>query len=189
MYIARKKLSTIAAGLSCLLFLSGCLNRQESEESAFGCAGFVHTQTAKSSEGEDVSVNGALSLHDRALRNLTVNGVATLNNVSLHRLTVNGPIEASQVTVTGDTIVNGPLQATGSRFDAITASTTSLRLEHSFARSITIRPSAFRQQQIVTLDDTIVEGQVIFEQGDGRVQLKGNATVKGGVVGAIEVHI
>lgn len=172
----------------CCMLLSGCLSRQEDEKSASCCVGSMVERSEGSSGGEDLFVNGVVSLRDRSLNKLTANGVVNLDNVRLNELIVNGPVQASRLTVKESATINGPLQAKESRFDAITVGSSSIRLERSYAANITMKSSRSVERQVVTLVDTVIEGRIVFEQGNGTVEFKGSSVVKGGVVGGTQVH-
>lgn len=150
-------------------------------------AGFG-TATAKDSENQDLFMNGVISLRDRVLHKLTVNGVVDLQNVSLDSLNVNGPASLAEVTVTGKTDINGPLDARASKLNTIDISTSRMDLDNCIVKSINVRSSdTKRKEQIIVLTDTIIEDSIVFEEGNGKVILKGTkSVVKGKIIGGIE---
>jgi hypothetical protein len=149
--------------------------------------GFGSATPAKDADQQDIFMNGIMTLRDRSVRNVSVNGIANLHSVSLNNLDVNGPVTLTEVTIAGKAFINGPLEARASKFNTIDISTSEMNLDTCVVKSINVKLSDNkRKEQVVMLTNTTVEESIVFEQGNGKVIIKGTSVVKGKIVGGAQ---
>jgi len=174
-----------------------------------GCEFFKSTNNKKSlGVGVDQSGQaiffGLTDLHNASYENLTVNGLAKLKKVSVSQnLTVNGNLSASdstigamhvnglvdlnKTTVSGVSKINGLLRAQSSTLNQIVISTEKAFLSDSVTKTITVKKTKEFVEQLIELNNTKVDGDILFESGKGKVVLKGSSGITGKIEGGVSV--
>jgi len=153
-----------------------------SKVQVYGPAVFEGTTVA-----ETAQIFGPMNAEDAKFKTLVVNGPCNLKSSSIHEAALNGPVKVRKVTVTGKIEINGPLMARDSHFKGpISIAARKITFEGSDAISLELRASHNsddKKGQIVILKNSIISGNIMFEQGNGKVYLMRGAKVKGQVKG------
>lgn len=154
------------------------------------------TQRRKESYS-DLTINGSGSLRGKSYSRLTINGSGTLTNIDVtEKLIVNGSMSASEsnfqalaangsinlykTTVNGLSEINGRLNAESCIFNRIIVNSKRTTLSDSQTKTIHVRRP---QEPVIELNNTKVDGDIIFDGGDGKVFLNGNSEITGKIVG------
>lgn len=158
-----------------------------------------------------LSINGFMQGNNLVCGTLKVNGSAEIKNIKANQaviygsfagqgihiekdLTVHGNLSAKDVTVSGDTHVEGALKIEEGRMNHIQATGVLSTFSNSQIKSIVIKEVghgfwgffglAGNKTQIIELKGpSIVSGDITFESGNGEVHLFNNAEVKGKISG------
>ncbi len=157
----------------------------------------------KGDENESMTCFGSKELSHKAIKkNLTIYGAAILNNVkvgdvlteygrlkALHshfnQLDVYGCTTLENCIIKKNTKIFGLLEAQSCSFESNLAScSTFLRLTNCVVQGdITINKDKGSKVQQIELENTCVEGSIIFEKNKGIILLKGASHIKGDVIG------
>jgi len=140
---------------------------------------------------EQVEVQGTATLHAVEARNMNINGAVTAQNVKIsENIMLNGSVLLDNTQVMGSTHINGALEAKKSVLHDIDIATEKIVLQDCQVGTITMKKNRpgynflginTTKTQVVELDNTIVNGNIIFEEDGGVVILKNNAQIKGTV--------
>jgi hypothetical protein len=155
------------------------------------------------------SLLGSVSLSHKKMDNLRANGTVTIdsvvivNNVNINgsvsgdslsvggTVGVNGTCIMSNMHITGATSINGLLKATDSNFSTIKMSTNKLVLIKSSADSIVIRKPDVTEteQQVIELDATVINSNILFEKEGGKVIARNGSKVNGSIIGGVLEYV
>lgn len=139
--------------------------------------------TLSSATASSLTVNGPLNASGSQISSATVEGAVNANSSKISDMTVNGPATLSNVTINNLTI-NGALQASGSNISMIEANG-DLTFTNSTIGNITIdQTSGSGAYKIYLLGNTVVNGNIVYKQGNGIVYKAPGAKVTGSVSGA-----
>lgn len=133
-----------------------------------------------------LDVTGHVFGSNGAFHKLHVIGSVRLTQASLAYLEVTGPTTLKNCSVTKTLDVIGFLKATNSALENIDAKVNSIILHDSKAGTITVRKSGALEQKLVLNNSSA--RNVIFESGNGKIVVIGNAEVTGKIKGAIIVQ-
>lgn len=115
--------------------------------------------------GKKLFVNGSLSASDSTMQSLESNGCTSLKNCQVdHSIVAHGSAILSDCCAC-DITIKGKLFAISSRLGSICVK------------------KAWSGRHIIDLTDTIVHGDIVFENTNGSVFLRGNAHIFGNVIG------
>ena len=126
-------------------------------------------------ESQAATFEGFTKLNDKTFDKLQVMGDAELENV---QVTNEATIEAVQVI--------GMLDAKACSIQGLVITTESSMLNACKVKTVMVKKSAVegvQKPQVLELDNTVVEGDVTFEAGNGQIVLKGDARVAGAIIG------
>ncbi len=120
---------------------------------------------------------------------LTVQGPTSIYNKSkLGSVSINGPLTIKNSRVSSDLIVNGPIFASHSVFmGKISVSSTKLTFKDCNLQTLKIRPahSFGNNQQVLYLKgNTIVNGDISFMTGNGKIIKDASVVIKGNIYGS-----
>lgn len=128
------------------------------------------------------------------LNGTTING-GTVINGTLHMigsilkgtLNMNGTIQANECQIDGLATINGMLEAQKTTFNGgISISSDKITFNESSVKGdITVRKSHQRHQVMVLSNSSVISGNVVFEAGQGIIQLSGGSRIEGQVRGAV----
>lgn len=116
---------------------------------------------------------------------LTDYGRLDATQSSFNQLDAYGCTKLEKCSVQNRAQIYGLLEARSCRFESLSVWSTRISLTNSKVLSdiIVKRIHASKGKQIVELDNTIVEGSILFEKNKGTVILRGTSCVKGEVIG------
>jgi len=189
------KIKLLSFSAILLLTLSGCVFNDT-----------IHKGVGLGVGSGDELFFGTVKLHNVIYKNIVINGTARLDNVfvaeqlgvngnlsanktTIGAMTVNGNADLQKVTVKGLSAFNGYLQAKDSSFGKIIFGTRNAILSDSTTKLITVRKEENITEQIIELDNTKVDGDIVFEGGNGKVLLKGDSEVVGKINGGILIPV
>jgi len=174
-----------------------------------GCISFYHDDRKKGIGVEIGSAHdvffGSVQLQDTSYPNLVINGKAKFDNVSITEtliingalsatkskigtMLVNGKADLQQTTITGISTINGYVHAQDSIFlDRISVRSKRITLSGSTIKAITVKKPSKSEpvEQIIELRNTKIDGNILFEGGNGKVLLKGNSKIIGKIDGGV----
>ena len=122
---------------------------------------------------------------------MDVTGSVDVDHVICEDLSVIGPVKASYLIVKNHADIDGTLEARHCELESLSIKADKIALEEVSLGSILIRKD--QNNQVLILEgSTVVKGDIIFESGDGVVQIQNpevqiNGTVKGGTIKKITV--
>jgi len=177
-----------------LLTLSGC----DVSNNKNGNNGITNIATDKA------TFSGLAQLKEKSYSNLSVNGTAKLDNVlvteklvvngslsatesKIQEMQVNGMVDLHKVLVNGLSKINGYLNARDSNLDQIIISTEKITIYDSITKTITVKKPEKPVEQIIELHNAKVDGNVLFQGGQGKIVSKGNSKVLGKIEGGVLV--
>ncbi|MCB9493233.1 MAG: hypothetical protein H6679_03090 [Epsilonproteobacteria bacterium] len=167
-------------------FFNGKMVTEEGEHKSLAVNG---TATLKKDHIKDtLSVNGVGDLEDvKVDRLVQVNGRLKARNCTFNEVKVNGRAELEKCKILSDATIVGVLEAEDTRFEKLTIYAKKVWLkECSINQSIIFpeRSDKKKEEQVLELVDTVVKGDITFEQKDGKVLLVGQSKVLGNIIGA-----
>lgn len=130
--------------------------------------------------------NGMVSVNGTTIDGPThVNGMLTADDASFGSLNVNGSVSLTQCTVNTGADIKGSLKASSSKFESsLDIYSVSTRLINSKVNNNLHVFHTDNQKQEVYLDNNSeVGGDVIFDDGHGKVYVRGGSKVIGNVIG------
>jgi len=170
------------------IFISGCITAAHADDV---CKMTPGTTTCGSGVVNSLSGNGMVEVNGTAVIGATtINGLLNASDAKFSSLDVNGSVNLMQCTITGSSEIKGSLVASSTKFEnkldvysEITRFVNSkingdLHLRHT---------DSFKQ--VVYLDNfSEVSGNIIFDDGDGEVIVRGSSKISGKVVGGHAVN-
>ena len=151
-------------------------------------------------QSNHISFCGSAHLKEMSYASITINGTAKLDNVTvtekltingsllatkstIHTINANGKIDLQKTTINGPCKINGYLNAQNSTLDQIIVSSERITFYDSTTKTITIKKTKEHGEQIVELNSTKVDGNIVFEGGNGKVLSTGNSEITGKIDG------
>jgi hypothetical protein len=142
--------------------------------------------TCSSGTVDSLTGNGTVTVNGTTVSGTTlVNGLLNAEDANFYSLDVNGSVKLIQCTINHTATIKGSLTASSTKFD------NTLKLYSSETRFINSKVGGDLhlghtdpKKQIVYLDNfSEIAGNVIFDDGDGEVVLRGQSKVNGKVIG------
>lgn len=133
-----------------------------------------------------LSGNGAVIVHGTVIKGLTsVNGMLNAKNAEFNALHVNGSVEIDQCLVNDSSEIKGTLHASASKFlNSIEVYSNETKFfDSSVNGNLHINHSNHQKQIVYLSGNSEVSGDIIFDDGNGEVIVKGAAKISGKVVG------
>ena len=178
---------------------------------AVGVIGFVAVNRYKKThevvspvavEAQAATFEGFTKLNDKTFDKLQVMGDAELENVQVtNEATITGMLTAKKFTakqldVTGNAKLDeatieavqviGMLDAKACSIQGLVITTESSMLNTCKVKTVMVKKvEGSEKPQVLELDNTVVEGDVTFEAGNGEIVLKGDARVAGAIIGGV----
>lgn len=130
-------------------------------------------------------INGQLKAKKTTFSELTINGDAELDRSSVDgNLAINGSIEADSSAFNGPVLIHGHISAESSQFvNTITLHGNQAEFEECSLQKLVIQKNNSNMPQTIYLEDTIVKGDIIFEQGNGIVMIDDDSKIQGSITG------
>jgi len=133
-----------------------------------------------------LTVNGSVSAEKSTIQKLTANGTVHLGHSTITRLSkINGRLYAHHAIFKDLSTINGRLDANHATFDRIKINAKIINLTDSKTKKITVVKPNKPVQQVITLHNTSVDGDIVFKGGNGKVILRGTSKVAGNIIGGM----
>lgn len=164
------------------LFFCGLLSADKQEWDYQ--AGFVHYGKENIPH---VYANGTVFLNGTHIeQTLKANGDVEAIQAQIASLFVNGHIRLRNCVIHDKSFINGSLEAENCLLEEkLSIATDLIILKNCETNSITIRPSKLNRPQILDMrENTVVNGSIVFESGQGQVWTSKNSEVTGYIKGA-----
>jgi len=130
--------------------------------------------------------NGMVTVNGTTVSGTTlVNGLLNAKGANFYSLEVNGNAKLTQCTINHSAHIKGSLTASSTKFDRkLELNSGQATLINSKVRSDLHLAHTDSKKQIVYLDDfSEVSGNIIFDDGEGEVILRGQSKIGGKVIG------
>lgn len=162
---------------------------------AAGLASNVHAEICNSQPGSmtcgkgeinNLKGNGMVTINGTTVTGVTiVNGVLNATDCSLNTLDVNGTGSLMQCTINDNAEIKGSLSASSSKFEhGLNVHSNVTRFINSKVNdNLTIHHSGHKEQIVYLDNHSEVNGDIIFEDKNGKVIIRGGSEVKGNVHG------
>ena len=133
----------------------------------------------------ELTVNGQLTANDAKLSSVTVNGAMTLENTRVAKnLIVHGSAFIKDSKIKGTAVISGHLTAEGSTFsEEISISGQRAVLVKCQTQELHFNKTNAKLETL-ELENTIVDGNVVFESKKGSIVLCNDSKILGDVIGA-----
>jgi hypothetical protein len=142
------------------------------------------------STAEALSITGPFTAKDTTFTTLSCIGPVKLEQVICETIDVVGPTELKNCKIKGDTSIIGTLDANNSEFEKITITTSHMHLENSKTQNIVIKKNsnANEKQKLVLSGSTIIDGNIVFESGQGIIEKSSTVKINGSITGCSVVN-
>lgn len=130
--------------------------------------------------------NGVVNVNGTTVTGATIiNGLLSAKDASFTSLDVNGSTHLIHCTVHGDTAIKGILSASSTTFQGkLDVYSNSTRLINSKVSGDLHILHTKPKHHIIYLDNfSEVSGDIIFDDGDGEIIVRGNSKIKGKIIG------
>ena len=138
--------------------------------------------------GQESTTNGGATLNDVTVdHSLNCHGSLHANGSTFNQLHANGGVDLNKCKISGQASFKGSVTAQDTRFDE----KVTIHSKKTVLKECTLKQSIFvgkevkgtLEPQVIELTDTVIEGDVTFEQGNGKIFLKGSSKILGKVAG------
>lgn len=130
--------------------------------------------------------NGMVSVYGTTVKGATVvNGLLHAEDANFNTLEVNGSVKLSQCTINDIANINGSLNASSTKFEntlEIHSSETRF-INSKVARDLHIGHTDSKKQVVYLDNFSEVTGDIVFDDQDGEVILRGQSKIGGKVIG------
>jgi hypothetical protein len=115
---------------------------------------------------------------------LHVTGPVDVDHVLCEELTVQGPMKAMYIDITKLATIEGPLDVQHGKFKSLAVTADKIILDEVVVDTITVSKGS-KDQVLILKSSTVVNGDIVFESGEGTVQVESpKVVIKGSVKGA-----
>lgn len=115
---------------------------------------------------------------------LDVTGAMDVDHVLCQKLSVKGPVTAVYLDVKDQADIEGPLTAQHSKFKNLSVKADKIVLDEVVVENIVVVKGP-KNQVLILKGPTIVNGDIVFESGEGTVQIENpEVSIKGSIKGA-----
>lgn len=137
---------------------------------------------------DSLLVNGAANLeHVTIVQKLEVNGTCNVESCTITHAFIKGALSVEDSTISGKTHVIGNANFEDSILKEVETTSRKVVFEDCKVESITMAQWDdwwfFKRTRKVILEDTVVSGDITFEDEGGVVILKGSSKIEGSIVG------
>jgi hypothetical protein len=148
---------------------------------------YQYSQIFDNEHLESVSANGSVLISNSTVKNtVSVNGALSLKESNVGKVNVNGRVDADGSFVYAESMINGSLNAIGSKFGGIV----SIASEKTVFKNCEIDGILVRKygektpvQIVELLGDSVVREDIVFECSGGEVITSRDAIILGKIVG------
>lgn len=129
-----------------------------------------------------VAVNGTFRAESANINHGNINGSVFMNNTAIQNsFNINGSTSINHSTFKGGFIINGLLTATKSTFNTLEIGSSQTTFTDSRTKDIHVLRDNYREKVYLN-GNTIVDGNIVFDSGNGEV-IENGGTVTGKVIG------
>lgn len=135
--------------------------------------------------------NGMVSVNGTTITGPTnINGLLTGDDASFTSLQVNGSVSLFQCTINLDADIKGSLKASSTKFEnSLNIFSNSTRLINTrINENLHVHHTESLTQEVYLDNNSEVGGDIIFDDGQGKVILRGGSKIKGTVKGGEVIH-
>jgi hypothetical protein len=150
------------------------------------CAIVPGSLTCGSGTVASLTGNGVITVNGTTVTGATqINGLLSAEDASFVSLDVNGGAKLVQCTITDAATIKGSLTASSTKFEStLEVYSSETRLINSTVRNNLHVGNTDSKKQVVYLDDySEISGDIIFDDGNGEVILRGRSKIVGKVIG------
>lgn len=160
-----------------------------------GIVGAVHADVCKQTPGSvtcgkgrvnSLTGNGMVSVAGTTIEGPTiVNGMLTADDANFSTINVNGSVSLMQCTVNDAAEIKGSLKASSTKFErSIDIYSSSIRFINSkINNNLQVHHIDNPKQEIYLDNNSEVGGDIIFDDGAGKVYVRGGSKIIGKVIG------
>lgn len=130
--------------------------------------------------------NGMVSVNGTTIEGPThINGMLTADDASFASLNVNGSVSLMQCSVNTEADIKGSLKASSSKFESsLDIYSGSTRFINSKVNNnLHVHHTDTKNQEVYLDNNSEVGGDIVFDDGHGKVYLRGGSKVVGNVIG------
>lgn len=134
----------------------------------------------------NLSANGMVSVNGTTIDGPTIiNGMLTADDANFRSLHINGSVSLIQCTVSTEADIKGTLNASSSKFEStLDIYSSSIRLINSKINNhLQVHHTDNQKQEIFLDNNSEVVGNIIFDDGNGKVYVSGGSSIGGKVIG------
>lgn len=133
-----------------------------------------------------LSGNGMVTVNGTTVEGGTnVNGMLNADDANFSSISVNGSAIFLQCTINHETQIKGSLKASSTKFEkSVDIFSNSIRFVNSSVReNLQIHHTDHKPQEVYLDNHSEVSGDIIFDDGHGKVYLRGGSKIGGNVIG------
>jgi hypothetical protein len=130
--------------------------------------------------------NGMVSVHGTTVNGPTlINGMLTADDANFSALNVNGSVSLTQCSINDFAEIKGSLNASSTKFErSLDIYSSTIRLINSKVNNaLQIHHTDNPKQEVYLDNNSEVGGDVIFDDGHGKVYIRGGSKIVGKVIG------
>ncbi len=130
--------------------------------------------------------NGSVTLNGTKITHKTqVNGTLNADDVTFNSLDVSGSATLTECKVLQETQIKGALKASSSVFEQplTVHSTTTKLIDSKVNANLYIKHTDTPNQEVFLERHSEINGDIIFEDGQGKVYVRGDSKISGQVIG------
>lgn len=135
---------------------------------------------------DSLSGNGMVTVNGTTVEGATkINGMLNADDANFARLNVNGSVVLIQCVVNHGAEIKGSLKATSSKFEKsldIFSSSTRL-ISSKVNENLNIHHTDNRTQEVFLENNSEVKGDIVFDDGHGKVYVRDGSKIGGNVIG------
>lgn len=160
-----------------------------------GTMSVAHAQVCKIAPGSvtcgkgtvsSLTGNGLVSVNETTVEGATIiNGMLSADYATFTSLNVNGSTTLMQCVVNSDTEIKGALKASATKFlgslDVFSNSTKLMNCKVS--HNIQVHHTDHKNQEVYLDNNTEVAGDIVFDDGHGKVYVRGGSKINGQIIG------
>lgn len=134
----------------------------------------------------NLSGNGMVTVNGTTVEGATeINGMLNADDANFASLNVNGSVMLIQCVVNQSAEIKGTLKASSSKFEkSLDIFSSSIRLINSkINENLHIHHTDNKTQEVFLENSSEVSGDIVFDDGHGKVYVKGGSKIGGNVIG------
>jgi len=133
-----------------------------------------------------LSGNGMVTVNGTTVEGAThINGLLNADDANFASLNVNGSITLIQCIINQNAEIKGSLKASSSKFEkSLDVFSSSIRLINTkISENLQVHHTENKTQEVFLEHNSEVSGDIIFDDGHGKVYIRGDSKIGGNVIG------